>query len=83
MLALNDLVISNELDSKAMGEVLGGYSVYRTTGWQYTHTGSKIYGKWRRKYVFFGPWIRNWKQYRYAKRTQFGKELAATGTQYA
>jgi len=36
------------------------------------------------KYNFWtGRYHKTWKQYRYAKRTQYGRELAASGTVYA
>jgi hypothetical protein len=81
-LMINDLEMSKELDRAALAQIAGGYSVYSTGSWQYTGTGSKHYSSW--KYNFWtGRYYKTWKQYRYAKRTQYGKELAASGTVYA
>jgi len=81
-LILNDLDMNQELDRAALAQVVGGYSVYSTGGWQYSFTGSKHYSSW--KYNFWtGRYYKTWSQYRYAKRTQYGKELAASGTIYA
>ena len=81
-LMLNDLEMNTELDRAALAQVVGGYSVYSTGSWQYRFTGSKIYSSW--KYNFWtGRYYKTWKQYRYAKRTQYGKELAGSGTIYA
>ncbi|MFZ0468717.1 MAG: hypothetical protein WAL92_07355 [Thiogranum sp.] len=30
----------------ALAQVVGGYSVYATGGWQYSSTGSKHYSSW-------------------------------------
>jgi hypothetical protein len=81
-LMLNDLDMNKELDRAALAQVIGGYSVYSTSSWQYTSTGSRIYSSWKRNF-WTGRHYKTWKQYRYAKRTQYGKEKAASGTIYA
>ena len=81
-LMLNDLEVNKDLDRAALAQIAGGYSTYYTSSWQYSSTGSKHYSSW--KYNFWtGRYYKTWTQYRYAKRTQYGKELAASGTVYA
>ena len=81
-LMINDLEVSKDLDRAALAQIAGGYRVYSTGSWQYSGTGSKLYSSW--KYNFWtGKYYKTWKQYRYAKRTQYGKELAASGKIYA
>jgi len=77
-----DLEVSKELDRAALAKVVGGYSVYAQSGWYNAHLGSRVYSSWRRN-IFTGRYYRTWYQNRYAQRVQYGKELAATGTQYA
>jgi len=79
-LILNDLDMNQELDRAALAQITGGYTPYYSTGWSYLTTRT-YFSSWKKN--IFGKWYRTYKSYKYAKRTQYGKELSGYGVQYA